>query len=80
MTDTRSANKSTHEHVTTTASRIEQLRQLRELASLGGGLPRIEQQHNRGKLTARERIDLLLDPGTFEEIDKFADQVIAKMN
>ncbi len=40
-------------------------------AQLGGGQSRIAAQHKKGKLTARERIDLLLDPGTFEEIGKF---------
>jgi propionyl-CoA carboxylase beta chain len=40
-----------------------------EAAELGGGTARIERQHNAGKLTARERIELLLDPGTFVEID-----------
>ena len=40
-------------------------------AELGGGLSRIEAQHQKGKLTARERISLLLDEGTFQEIDKF---------
>ena len=40
-------------------------------ALLGGGQTRIDAQHKRGKLTARERIDLLMDPGTFEEIGKF---------
>lgn len=39
-------------------------------ALLGGGAKRIEKQHDKGKLTARERIDLLLDPGSFEEIGK----------
>ena len=38
---------------------------------LGGGVKRIEAQHKKGKLTARERIDLLLDPGTFNELDMF---------
>ncbi|MFM7327827.1 MAG: carboxyl transferase domain-containing protein, partial [Bacteroidota bacterium] len=38
-----------------------------ENALAGGGEARIQQQHGRGKLTARERIELLLDPGTFEE-------------
>jgi acetyl-CoA carboxylase carboxyltransferase component len=42
-----------------------------EEAELGGGVKRIEAQHKQGKLTARERIDLLLDKGSFEEIDKF---------
>ena len=67
MTEIRSADN--NNHATTTAARIEQLRQLRELSSLGGGLARIEQQHTRGKLTARERINLLLDQGSFNEID-----------
>ncbi|KXS11913.1 carboxyl transferase [Gonapodya prolifera JEL478] len=43
----------------------------REAARLGGGLKRIEAQHARGKLTARERLDLLLDPGSFREFDQF---------
>jgi propionyl-CoA carboxylase beta chain len=50
---------------------IARLRALREEARLGGGARRIEQQHARGKLTARERLDLLLDPGTFTELDPF---------
>src|ERR1700710_2099643 len=40
-------------------------------AELGGGKERIEKQHQDGKLTARERIELLVDPGTFIELDKF---------
>src|SRR5438270_4907493 len=55
----------------TTHNKIEHLRELREQARLGGGPRRIEAQHAKGKLTARERLDLLLDPGTFVEIDKF---------
>jgi propionyl-CoA carboxylase beta chain len=43
----------------------------REAARLGGGAHRIEAQHNKGKLTARERIELLLDEGSFEEFDMF---------
>jgi propionyl-CoA carboxylase beta chain len=43
----------------------------RSKALLGGGQNRIDAQHNRGKLTARERINLLLDPGTFKEYDMF---------
>ncbi|MEJ2003438.1 MAG: carboxyl transferase domain-containing protein, partial [Cyclobacteriaceae bacterium] len=42
-----------------------------EEAALGGGEKRIEAQHNKGKLTARERIELFLDEGSFEEIGKF---------
>ncbi len=43
--------------------------QLKEQSRLGGGVEAIEKQHSKGKLTARERIDLLLDTGTFQEID-----------
>jgi len=43
---------------------------LEALAELGGGQERIAKQHEAGKLTARERIDLLLDPGSFQELDK----------
>jgi acetyl-CoA carboxylase carboxyltransferase component len=50
--------------------RIEDLRKRREQALLGGGTPAIERQHERGKLTARERIDKLLDPDSFVEIDQ----------
>ena len=45
----------------------EQLAQLEKAAELGGGEARLERQHQAGKLTARERIELLFDPGTFEE-------------
>jgi propionyl-CoA carboxylase beta chain len=58
-------------HADTTRARIEHLRQLRDDARLGGGERRIETQHAKGKLTARERLDLLLDPDSFVEIDKF---------
>ncbi len=50
---------------------IKKLNELREKAKLGGGEARIAKQREKGKLTARERIDLLLDEGTFEEIDMF---------
>ena len=50
---------------------INQLEAKREMARLGGGQRRIDSQHKKGKLTARERIELLLDPGTFEEWDMF---------
>jgi propionyl-CoA carboxylase beta chain len=43
---------------------------LERRAELGGGQDRLDRQHAAGKLTARERIDLLFDPGTFEEVDK----------
>ena len=47
------------------------LREMNAEAELGGGQDRIEAQHAKGKLTARERVHKLLDPGTFEELDKF---------
>tara|TARA_R110002072_G_scaffold191520_4_gene348352 strand:+ start:490 stop:2022 length:1533 start_codon:yes stop_codon:yes gene_type:complete len=50
---------------------LEQLERRREDARLGGGQARIDAQHGRGKLTARERVDLLLDEGSFEEFDMF---------
>ncbi len=53
------------------SSNLDRLHKLNEAAELGGGKARIERQHEQGKLTARERIDLLLDPGTFVELDKF---------
>lgn len=51
--------------------RILKLRAMREEARLGGGRERIAKQHAKGKLTARERLDLLLDSGTFNEIEPF---------
>jgi len=51
------------------AEKLQKLLQMKDQARLGGGLKRIEAQHARGKLTARERLDILLDPGTFEEMD-----------
>ncbi len=51
--------------------KLEELQSLRERSRLGGGAERVQQQHDRGKLTAWERINTLLDPGTFEEIDPF---------
>ncbi len=52
-------------------SNLEELRRRREAALLGGGTDAIQKQHEKGKLTARERIDLLVDPGSFTEIDPF---------
>lgn len=51
--------------------RIKELMDLRNQARLGGGEKRIEKQHKKGKYTARERIELLLDEGSFEEFDMF---------
>jgi len=52
---------------------IQQLEQKRAAARLGGGQRRIDAQHARGKLSARERIELLLDPSSFEEWDMFVE-------
>jgi acetyl-CoA carboxylase carboxyltransferase component len=51
--------------------KIKELMDMREKARLGGGEKRIESQHQKGKYTARERIDMLLDEGSFEEFDMF---------
>ena len=51
--------------------RIKKLIDLRDQARMGGGEKRIEKQHSQGKMTARERIDMLLDEGSFEEFDMF---------
>jgi propionyl-CoA carboxylase beta chain len=58
-------------HVPTSEERLERLQRMRREALLGGGAVRIERQHTWGKLTARERLDLLLDPGSFVELDAF---------
>lgn len=55
----------------TIEDKLQQLTSLREKARQGGGPSRIEAQHAKGKLTARERIDILMDPGTFQELDPF---------
>ena len=54
-----------------TEDKIEHLAKLRAESKLGGGQKRIDAQHERGKLTARERIDLLVDEGSFVELDAF---------
>ncbi|WP_044204951.1 acyl-CoA carboxylase subunit beta [Flammeovirga sp. OC4] len=51
--------------------KLQQLEEMNRLAELGGGERRIEAQHKKGKLTARERIELLLDENTFHEVGKF---------
>ena len=55
----------------TMEDRIEELREKRERALKGGGQERIDAQHDKGKMTARERIDYFLDDGTFNEFDQF---------
>ena len=57
--------------MSTNEERLRRLDQMRAEALLGGGPVRIERQHAWGKLTARERLDLLLDPGSFVELDAF---------
>ena len=57
---------------------IEELERRRDNARLGGGLARIEAQHKRGKLTARERIELLMDDNSFEEFDTFVEHRCAE--
>jgi len=52
---------------------LEELEKRRETARLGGGIRRIETQHKRGKLTARERVELLLDENSFEEFDMYVE-------
>ena len=54
-----------------TRQKIDDLSNKRQEQVLGGGQNRIDAQHKRGKLTARERIELLFDPNSFEEIDAF---------
>ncbi len=54
-----------------TQKKLEKLQQMNAEAMLGGGEARVQRQHDAGKLTARERLDLLLDVGSFHEIDRF---------
>jgi acetyl-CoA carboxylase carboxyltransferase component len=60
------------EKKTKAEDRLQELQRLKDLSRQGGGPERIEAQHKRGKLTARERVDVLLDEGTFEELDALA--------
>src|SRR4051812_28591665 len=55
----------------TIEERYQQLERKHREAELGGGAERIQQQHQRGKMTARERVHFFLDEGSFVEIDKF---------
>ena len=52
---------------------LVELERRREIARQGGGKARIEAQHARGKLTARERLEIFLDEGSFEEFDMFVE-------
>jgi len=64
---------SSQKHQPAKLSKLEQLRSREEQAAEGGGAARVEKQHAAGKLTARERIDFLLDEGTFQEFDKLVE-------
>jgi propionyl-CoA carboxylase beta chain len=55
----------------TMRDKLELLQQKRAEAELGGGADRVRAQHEKGKMTARERLDVLLDPGSFVELDRF---------
>src|SRR4051812_32625518 len=55
------------------SSTIEELERRRAAARLGGGQKRIDAQHGKGKLTARERVEVLLDQGSFEELDMYVE-------
>ena len=59
-------------HAPSTEVRLEELQEKLDQARAGGGPERIERQHATGKMTAHERIELLLDPGSFVEIDALA--------
>ncbi len=68
-TSERSSQESSEQK--STQQKIAELRELNGNAQQGGGTKRIEAQHKKGKLTARERLDLLLDPDSFNELDMF---------
>ncbi|HRR67193.1 MAG TPA: carboxyl transferase domain-containing protein, partial [Methanomassiliicoccales archaeon] len=51
--------------------RIKELREMKKRSRAGGGAERVEAHHKQGKMTARERVDALLDPGSFSELDTF---------
>ena len=59
-------------------NKVAQLIELREEARLGGGQKRIDAQHAKGKYTARERIQMLLDEGSFEEFDRSEERRVGK--
>src|ERR1700704_4300105 len=55
--------------------RVEELRRRKALAKVGGGKERTDAQRAKGKRTARERVELLLDPGSFVELDAFVEHL-----
>ncbi len=70
-TSEQRSSQNTSDTTTAAQQKVAELHTLKATALLGGGERRIEQQHKKGKLTARERLDLLLDPGSFNELDMF---------
>lgn len=71
MTTSERSSQETTAHSKSTREKLAELHEQKEQAVLGGGPKYIERQHKKGKLTARERIDLLFDPDTFNELDMF---------
>ena len=71
MTTGERSSQETSDGVKSTQEKIAELHSLQADALRGGGEKRIEAQHKKGKLSARERLDLLLDPGSFNELDMF---------
>src|SRR3989475_760543 len=69
----KSAQMSSQKQQPAKLSKLDQLREREERAEQGGGPARVEKQHAAGKMTARERIDFLLDEGTFQEFDKLVE-------
>jgi len=64
-------NSQTNNHQDELQAKIRQLQEMRKKLAEGGGEERIKAQHDKGKQTARERIEKLVDPGTFQEIQPF---------
>ncbi len=71
MAKTHESKPETMTPTPTPESPLDRLRRMRELTLLGGGADRIAAQHKKGKLTARERLDFLVDEGSFVELDRF---------
>jgi len=62
-----------HEEMKPVLAILQKLEEKRALAKLGGGQTRIDAQHAKGRLTARERLQVLLDPDSFEELDMYVE-------
>src|SRR5213596_1350543 len=71
----KSAQMSSQKQQPAKLSKLDQLREREQQAEQGGGPARVQKQHAAGKMTARERIDFLLDEGTFQEFDKLDKQI-----